>query len=57
MLRRAALVIRNTGGIDLDPGVQDTLSDIAVEMGLTRSDLIKTVAIRIAGIVSSSGSA
>ena len=43
MLRRAALIIRNTGGIDLDPGVQDSLSDIAVEMGLTKSDLIKIV--------------
>jgi hypothetical protein len=24
VLRRAALIIRNTGGIDLDPGIQDT---------------------------------
>ncbi|RWO68989.1 MAG: hypothetical protein EOS17_16985 [Mesorhizobium sp.] len=43
MLRRAALIIRNTGGIDLDPGVQDTLSDIAVDMRLAKSDLIKTI--------------
>ncbi|MER9603425.1 hypothetical protein [Mesorhizobium sp. M0243] len=43
MLRRAALIIRNTGGIVLDPGVQDTLSHIAVELGLAKSDLIKTV--------------
>ena len=35
MLRRAALMIRNIDGIDLDPRVEDSLSDIAVEMELS----------------------
>ncbi|RUV32946.1 hypothetical protein EOB49_32560 [Mesorhizobium sp. M7A.F.Ca.MR.148.00.0.0] len=43
MLRRAALIIRNTDGINLDPGIGETLSGVAVEMGLAKSDLIKTI--------------
>lgn len=43
MLRRAALMIRNTDGVDLDPRVEDSLSDIAVEMKMSKSDLIKTI--------------
>ncbi|ESX81585.1 hypothetical protein [Mesorhizobium sp. LSHC412B00] len=43
MLRRAALVIRNTDGVDLDPRVEDSLSDIAVEIKMSKLDLIKTI--------------
>ncbi|WP_027062843.1 hypothetical protein [Mesorhizobium loti] len=43
MLRRAALMIRNTDGIDLDPKVEDSLLGIAAEMQMPKSDLIKTI--------------
>ena len=43
MLRRAALMIRNTDGIDLDPKVQDSLLGIAAEMKMPKSELIKTI--------------
>lgn len=43
MLRRAALMIRNTDGIDLDPRVEEALLGMAAEMRVSKSDLIKTV--------------
>ena len=43
MLRRAALMIRNTDGVDLDPRLEDSLSDIAVEMEMSKCDLVKTI--------------
>lgn len=43
MLRRAALMIRNTDGVDLDPRLEDSLSDIAVEMEMSKRDLVKTI--------------
>ncbi|SFQ04322.1 hypothetical protein SAMN03159463_05462 [Mesorhizobium sp. NFR06] len=43
MLRRAALMLRNVTGLVLDPSVQEPLSAVAEEMGLTRADLIRTI--------------
>ncbi|ESX47653.1 hypothetical protein NLY43_04345 [Mesorhizobium sp. C416B] len=43
MLRRAALVIRNTDRVELDARVEDSLSDIAAEMKMSKSDLVKTI--------------
>jgi hypothetical protein len=40
---RAALMIRNTDGLDLDPGVKETLCGVAVEMEPAKSELIKTI--------------
>lgn len=40
---RAALMIRNTDGLDLDPGLKETLCGVAVEMELAKSELIKTI--------------
>ncbi|MER9874581.1 hypothetical protein [Mesorhizobium sp. M0195] len=42
-LRRAALMLRNVGGIDLDPKVDESLTGLAVEMGLSKTDLIRTI--------------
>ena len=43
MLRRAALMLRNVTGLVLEPSVQEPLSSVAEEMGLTRADLIRTI--------------
>ncbi|RWG58674.1 MAG: hypothetical protein EOQ64_07325 [Mesorhizobium sp.] len=43
MLRRAALMLRNVTGLVLEPNVQEPLSNVAEEMGLTRADLIRTI--------------
>lgn len=43
MLRRAALMLRNVTGLVLEPSVQEPLSSLAEEMGLTRADLIRTI--------------
>ncbi|TIW28826.1 MAG: hypothetical protein E5V63_03745 [Mesorhizobium sp.] len=43
MLRRAALMLRNVAGLVLEPSVQEALSGVAEEMGLTRADLIRTI--------------
>ncbi|TIW19740.1 MAG: hypothetical protein E5V81_15250, partial [Mesorhizobium sp.] len=43
MLRRAALMLRNVAGLVLEPSVQEPLSNVAEEMGLTRADLIRTI--------------
>ncbi|RUW33795.1 hypothetical protein [Mesorhizobium sp. M1E.F.Ca.ET.041.01.1.1] len=43
MLRRAALMLRNVTGLVLEPSVQEPLSSIAEEMGLTTPDLIRTI--------------
>lgn len=43
MLRRAALMLRNVTGLVLEPSVQEPLSRVAEEMGLTRAELIRTI--------------
>lgn len=43
MLRRAALMLRNVTELVLEPSVQEPLSSVAEEMGLTRADLIRTI--------------
>lgn len=43
MLRRAALMLRNVTGLVLDPSIQEPLSGVAEEMGLTTADLIRTI--------------
>ncbi|WP_296746318.1 hypothetical protein [Mesorhizobium sp.] len=43
MLRRAALMIRNAGGLSLDPRTDDALSSLAAEIGKAKPDLVKTI--------------
>ena len=43
MLRRAALMLRNVSGIDLEPKVDESLAGLASEMEVPKSDLIKTI--------------
>ncbi|RWD29871.1 MAG: hypothetical protein EOS34_27405 [Mesorhizobium sp.] len=43
MLRRAALMLRNVTGIALDSNVDESLAALAVEMNVSKSELIKTV--------------
>jgi hypothetical protein len=40
LLRRAALRLRNTTGLVLDPDVDDALSSLASDMGMPKPDLI-----------------
>ena len=43
MLRRAALLLRNVGGLGLDPQTDEVLNDLAAEMGKAKSDLVETI--------------
>ena len=43
LLRRAALLIRNVGGISLDPRTDDALTSLAAEMGTSKPDLLETI--------------
>ncbi|OOO17716.1 CopG family transcriptional regulator [Rhizobium sophoriradicis] len=43
MLRRAALLLRNSGSIAFDADVDDALRDLSGEFGLTRSDTIRFI--------------
>ncbi|TIN31736.1 MAG: hypothetical protein E5Y31_01065 [Mesorhizobium sp.] len=43
MLRRAALIIRNVHHVELDPRTEDSLSDVAVEMGMPKPDLLRKI--------------
>jgi hypothetical protein len=43
MLRRAALLLRNVGGLGLDPQTDDVLNDLAAEMGKAKSDLVEAI--------------
>lgn len=43
MLRRAALMLRNVTGLVLDPKVEDSLSGVAEEMGVSKADLVRTI--------------
>lgn len=43
MLRRAALLLRNSGSIAFDADIDDALRDLSGEFGLTRSDTIRFI--------------
>ncbi|OWV87377.1 CopG family transcriptional regulator [Rhizobium sp. N122] len=43
MLRRAALRLRNAGGISMDDDVEEALRDLAGEFGMTRNDTIRFI--------------
>lgn len=43
MLRRAALMLRNVPGVDLEPKVEESLAGLSAEMGISKPDLIKTI--------------
>ncbi|MUT27330.1 MULTISPECIES: hypothetical protein [Mesorhizobium] len=43
MLRRAALMLRNVTGLVLDPKVEEALAGLAAEMGLSKSELVRTI--------------
>ncbi|MGX8014322.1 hypothetical protein ACVDG8_037905 (plasmid) [Mesorhizobium sp. ORM8.1] len=42
MLRRA-LMLRNVTGLVLEPNVEESLAGVADEMGLSKSDLVRTI--------------
>ncbi|RWB66600.1 hypothetical protein [Mesorhizobium sp.] len=44
MLRRAALLLRNVGGISLDANTDDALTSLAAEMDTPKPDLVETIA-------------
>lgn len=43
LLRRAALMLRNVEGVSLDPEWEDGLNSVAGELGISRSEFIRTV--------------
>lgn len=43
MLRRAALMLRNVTGLVLEPNVEEPLSGLAVEMGLSKPELVRII--------------
>ena len=43
MLRRAALRLRNTSQVPLDPAWEDALCSIAAELKIGRNDLIRAI--------------
>ncbi|RWL94321.1 MAG: hypothetical protein EOR68_22390 [Mesorhizobium sp.] len=43
MLRRAALMLRNVGGLSLDPYTDEVLSGLAAEMGKPKPALVETI--------------
>ncbi|RWH61338.1 MAG: hypothetical protein EOQ83_21605 [Mesorhizobium sp.] len=43
MLRRAALVLRNVTGLVLEPNVDEPLSSLGAEMGLSKTELVRTI--------------
>ncbi|WP_027168848.1 CopG family transcriptional regulator [Mesorhizobium sp. WSM3224] len=43
ILRRAALIIRNSDGVSLEASVGDALDSLAGEMRMSRADLIRFV--------------
>lgn len=43
ILRRAALMLRNSAGVPLEPPIEDVLSSIATEIAVGRSDLIRMI--------------
>lgn len=43
LLRRAALLLRNVGGLSLDPKTDEVLNDLAAEMGKAKPELVETI--------------
>lgn len=43
LLRRAALMLRNVGGLELGPKTDEPLASLASEMGVSKLDLINTI--------------
>ncbi|AZO28535.1 MULTISPECIES: hypothetical protein [Mesorhizobium] len=43
LLRRAALLLRNVGGLSLDPNTDEVLNGLAAEMDKTKLDLVETI--------------
>ncbi|MDG4890019.1 MULTISPECIES: hypothetical protein [unclassified Mesorhizobium] len=43
LLRRAALLLRNVGGLSLDPRTDDALTSLAAEMGVAKPDLVEMI--------------
>lgn len=43
LLRRAALLLRNVGGLSLDPKTDEVLNGLAAEMGKAKPDLVETI--------------
>ncbi|WFU04573.1 CopG family transcriptional regulator (plasmid) [Rhizobium sp. CB3171] len=43
LLRRSAIMLRNTGSITLDPAIDDADNSIADELGKTRNDMIRYI--------------
>ncbi|TGT91725.1 MULTISPECIES: hypothetical protein [unclassified Mesorhizobium] len=43
MLRRAAIRLRNVGGIDLEPRTDDALATIATELAIPKGDLVAQI--------------
>lgn len=43
LLRRAALLLRNVGGLNLEPRTDEILAGLAAEMGKGKQDLIETI--------------
>ncbi|MER9227724.1 hypothetical protein NKI39_19170 [Mesorhizobium sp. M0664] len=43
LLRRAALLLRNVGGIALAPGIDEVLNGLAAEIGKPKLDLVETI--------------
>ncbi|TPI64264.1 hypothetical protein FJ420_17135 [Mesorhizobium sp. B3-1-3] len=43
LLRRAALLLRNVGGISLDPRTDEAISSLAAEMGAAKPELIERI--------------
>ncbi|PDV86147.1 CopG family transcriptional regulator [Rhizobium sp. H4] len=44
MLRRAALLLRNSGSIAFDDDVEEALRDLSGEFGKTRNDTVRLIA-------------
>ena len=43
MLRRAGLMLRNVTGLVLEPNLDEPLSSLATEMGLSKAELVRTI--------------
>ncbi|MET3593271.1 hypothetical protein ABID26_002668 [Mesorhizobium shonense] len=43
LLRRAALFLRNVGGLSLEPRTEEILAGLAAEMGKGKLDLVETI--------------
>ncbi|MER9277634.1 hypothetical protein [Mesorhizobium sp. M0522] len=43
LLRRAALLLRNVGGLSLEPRTEEILAGLAAEMGKAKLDLVETI--------------